>query len=194
VEAVVAVEAIAGVVIEKVSRRSYYDYVREHIFAPAGMLSTDSQPEEVSVPGRAVGYMQDAPDAGWQPSTKTLPYRGTSAGGGYSTVEDLHRFATALQANLRLDPKHTDLLVTPKPFPGSDHQYGYGFSTEDDAGLRCFGHGGGAPGMNGALSICPKEGYVIVVLANLDPPAASRARDYVSSRLPLGATPIAPIR
>jgi D-alanyl-D-alanine carboxypeptidase len=84
-----------------------------------------------------------------------------------------------------LDAKHTELLVTPKPFPGSKQQYGYGFATEDAGGLRCFGHGGGAPGMNGELSICPKEGYVIAVLANLDPPAASRAKQYVSNRLPL---------
>ena len=101
---------LLGAVIEKVSRRSYYDYVREHIFAPAGMVSTDSEPEEASVPGRAVGYMKDAPGADWRPSTETLPYRGTSAGGGYSTVEDLNRFATALQANLLLDAKHTELL------------------------------------------------------------------------------------
>ena len=40
--------------------------------------------------------------------------------------------------------------------------------------------------MNGELRIYPKEGYVIAVLANLDPPAASRAKNYVSSRLPLG--------
>jgi len=50
--------------------------------------------------------------------------------------------------------------------------------------IHCFGHGGGAPGMNGDLEICPGPGYVIAVLANLDPPAASRVSDFVLNRLP----------
>ena len=43
-------------------------------------------------------------------------------------------------------------------------------------GTRCFGHGGGAPGMNGELKICPAPGYVVAVLSNLDPPARLELR------------------
>jgi D-alanyl-D-alanine carboxypeptidase len=50
--------------------------------------------------------------------------------------------------------------------------------------VRHFGHGGGAPGMNGDLQIFPQSGYVIVVLSNLDPPAASRISDFIVNRLP----------
>jgi len=39
--------------------------------------------------------------------------------------------------------------------------------------------------MNGDLKICPAPGYVIAVLANLDPPAAQRVSDFVATRLPL---------
>ena len=35
---------LLGVVVEKVSGQSYYDYVRDHIFKPAGMRSADSFP------------------------------------------------------------------------------------------------------------------------------------------------------
>ena len=46
------------------SGESYYDYVREHIFAPAGMTSTDSQPES-EVPNRSIGYTRlPAPGCG----------------------------------------------------------------------------------------------------------------------------------
>jgi len=38
--------------------------------------------------------------------------------------------------------------------------------------------------MNGDLEICPVPGYVIAVLANMDPPAAGRASDFITSRLP----------
>lgn len=50
--------------------------------------------------------------------------------------------------------------------------------------MRHHGHGGGAPGMNGDLQIFSLIGYVIVVLSNLDTPAASRISDFIVNRLP----------
>jgi D-alanyl-D-alanine carboxypeptidase len=176
---------LLGVVIEKVSGQTYYDYVREHIFKPAGMLSTDSLPENETVAGRSVGYTKEPPAAVWVPNTGTLPYRGTSAGGGYSTVEDLLRFANALENHKLLDADHTTLLTTGKVDTPRGAKYAYGFMEIDEAGLHCFGHGGGAPGMNGDLKICPPSGYVIAVLSNLDPPSGERPANYIADRLPL---------
>src|SRR5262249_6446717 len=113
---------LLGVVVQKVSGQSYYDYVAEHIFKPAGMTSTASLAEDQNVPNRSIGYThfggprseQKPGGETWKPNTETLPYRGTSAGGGYSTVEDLSRFASALQNHKLLDAKHTDLLTTGK--------------------------------------------------------------------------------
>jgi D-alanyl-D-alanine carboxypeptidase len=51
-------------------------------------------------------------------------------------------------------------------------------------GVRWFGHGGGAPGMNGDLKIYTQSGYVIAVLANMDPPAAGRVSEFINARLP----------
>ena len=172
---------LLGVLIEKVSGQSYYDYVRDHIFKPAGMTATASEPEEQMVPDRSVGYMRGGGD--WQPNTDTLPYRGTSAGGGYSTVEDLLRFATALQTHKLLNAKYTEDMTTGKVDAGRG-KYAYGFQDSVINGTRCFGHGGGAPGMNGILQICPASGYVIAVLSNMDPPAASRVTDFITNRLP----------
>lgn len=175
---------LLGAVVEKVSGQSYYDYVREHIYAPAGMTSTGSQPEDVAVPNRSIGYMS-APSGGLQPNTATLPYRGTSAGGGYSTVGDLLRFANALENHTLLNAQYTEMMTTGKVAMGPDMKYGFGFGDRTVNGVRCFGHNGGAPGMNGDLEICPSDGYVIAVLSNLDPPAASRVADFVTNRLPL---------
>ncbi|MBI1791268.1 MAG: beta-lactamase family protein, partial [Acidobacteria bacterium] len=82
---------LLGYVVERVSGKSYYEYVRENIFQPAGMASTDSAPETENVHRRASGYMKEG--GVWKSNGGTLPWRGTSAGGGYSTVRDLLSFA-----------------------------------------------------------------------------------------------------
>lgn len=172
---------LLGVLVEKVSGQSYYDYVREHIFKPAGMTRTESLPEETKVEGRSTGYMNK--EGKWTPNTDTLPVRGTSAGGGYSTVGDLVAFGNALMQHKLLNAEYTDLLTTGK-VQGGPGKYAYGFSDTRAEGVRWIGHGGGAPGMNGELKINPESGYIIAVLANLDPPAASRVADFAASRLP----------
>lgn len=66
---------LAGVLIEKASGMSYYDYVREKVFKPAAMTMTDSLPEEEPVNKRSIGYMRRK--SNWVPNTDTLPWRGT---------------------------------------------------------------------------------------------------------------------
>ena len=114
-----------------------------------------------------------------------LPYRGTSAGGGYSTVGDLLRFAVALRSHKLLDAHYTELLTTGKvvtPRPGIKYAFGFEDETTPD-GVRLYGHGGGSPGMNGRLSIFRSSGYVVAVLANLDPPAADAIAQFIDQRL-----------
>jgi CubicO group peptidase (beta-lactamase class C family) len=177
---------LLGAVIEAVTGQSYYDYVHEHIYEPVGMTGTGSLPEVKEVPDRAVGYMDPTGGTDWQPNTETLPYRGTSAGGGYSTVGDFARFADALLNRELLSPDSTELLITGKEEIGPGFRYAYGFGDDRDAeGNGWVGHGGGAPGMNGDLRVYPASGYVVVVLANLDPPVAQRVADYLDARLPL---------
>jgi CubicO group peptidase (beta-lactamase class C family) len=166
---------LLGVVIERVTGQSYYDYVQQHIYAPAGMTRSGSLPDNQAVPDRAIGYTKPSATTAWVPNTDTLPYRGTSVGGGYSTVEDLARFARALLSHKLLGPDATKLLITGKVKARPDARYGYGFEDARNAdGNGWVGHSGGAPGENGDLRINPKSGYVVAVLANLDPPAAQR--------------------
>jgi D-alanyl-D-alanine carboxypeptidase len=167
---------LLGALIEAVSGASYYDHVRDSVFDRAGMTSTDSLPESEDVPNRAVGYMGSG-DA-WVPNTDTLPWRGTAAGGGYSTVGDLMRFAQAL-GSVTLISKATLADATRQ----QQDEYGYGFTVGQEP-VPNYGHGGGAPGMNGDLRVFPKLGYVVVILSNLDPPAASSLADFFTRRMP----------
>ncbi len=175
---------LLGVVIERVSGKSYYDYVAEHIYGPAGMTRSGSEPESAAVPDRSIGYMRAEGGGGWTPNTDTLPYRGTSAGGGYSSVGDLMKFADALSGHRLLNAEYTESLMTGKVETGGGGRYAYGFQDGRKDGVGAVGHGGGAPGMNGDLKIYPKSGYVVAVLSNLDPPAAQQISAFLDSRLP----------
>lgn len=175
---------LAGVIVERVSGQSYYDYVEKHIFKRAGMTRTGSQPEDQEVPGRAIGYMRSRDGGGLTPNTEVLPYRGTAAGGGYSTVGDLVKFAEALLSHKLLNARYTDLLMLGKVDAGEGRRYAYGFEDERKDGAGPVGHGGSAPGMTGDLRIYPKSGYVVAVLCNIDAPAARLVSSFLDLRLP----------
>jgi D-alanyl-D-alanine carboxypeptidase len=167
---------LLGRIIELVSHEPYETYVREHVFAPAGMLHTDSRPESDHVPDRAIGYLHGP--SGLIPNTPTMPWSGTSAGGGYSTVGDLLLFAEALQAGKLIDSALLKLAITGEAV---HPDYGMGFYVLRGGG---YGHGGGAPGINGELHILPQDDYVLIALANRDPRMASDTVDFIASILP----------
>lgn len=169
---------LLGAILEKVTGTSYYDHVHARIFQPAGMTATDSLPETEKVPNRSRGYMRR--DAAWTPNTETLPWRGTAAGGGYSTVGDLFRFARALESGKLISKK-----MLAEATREQHSRYGFGFGVEGEGATRSYGHDGGAPGMNGDLQVFPELGYVLVSLSNLDPPAASRVVQYFALRMPV---------
>lgn len=178
---------LLGRVIEVVSKQSYYDYTRVNIFESLGMTATGNEPEGSNVPKLSTGQTHMGPRPGppgpLRPNTETLPYRGTAAGGGYSTVGDLLKFTNGLTSNRLLDATHTALLLKPRiatARPNNEQALGFSVRTWPD-GKVSVGHGGGAPGMNGELIYFPKSGYLVIVLANQDPPAATGLAEFIVS-------------
>jgi CubicO group peptidase (beta-lactamase class C family) len=103
-------------------------------------------------------------------------------------VGDLFRFAEAL-SNGKLIKPELFAQMTSKQAGGEQmpagEGYGFGMGVSEEPQGKRFGHGGGAPGMNGELRVYPRTDTVVVVLANLDPPAASRLADYFDERMPI---------
>lgn len=178
---------LLGAIVEAVTGQSYYDYVQEHIYAPAGMRATASLPEAVEVPGRSIGYTAQIPgsNGALQPNTDTLPCRGTSAGGGYSTVGDLIRFSEALRMGKLVSPQLLEEATRAQMATGPGAGYGYGFGSSQVNGTRAFGHNGGAPGMSAELMVFPELGYEIAVAANMDSQLVTRLTAYLGARLPV---------
>ncbi len=134
---------LLGAIIEKVSGQSYYDYIREHVYQPAGMTSSDSYWKTEKIPNQAIGYTRVGTSQ-LHPNYDSLPMRGSPAGGGYSTVTDLLSFANALLNHKLLSENYLRLVTTGKAAaPGG--KYAYGFEDQSEGGVRWFGHGGGAP-------------------------------------------------
>jgi CubicO group peptidase (beta-lactamase class C family) len=134
--------------------------VRRHVYALAGMTRTAAWAVDSLPPNTALGYTTrgEGQDAvPLHPDTDLLAGRGSSAGGGYSTAADLVRFVQALREG---------------KVPGGP--------------LAGIGAAGGAPGINAIVEGDLPGGYDLVVMANLDPPAAERVARMV--REWLGAT------
>lgn len=81
---------VLGLIIERITGQSYYDYVRDHV-----TFFDDTNPSNRATPITKRGDSQ-------------LPGRGSSAGGGYATAADLLRFAKALREDKLLPKKWTD--------------------------------------------------------------------------------------
>jgi D-alanyl-D-alanine carboxypeptidase len=171
---------LLGRIIEVVSGEDYYSYVRNHIFRPAGMNDTGSLPETDRVPARSRGYTRR--EDRLADNADSLPWRGSAAGGGYTTAGDLIRFGTALRSGRLLARALVDQATSPQR---PDGWYGFGFWIGGQGPTRNWGHGGGAPGMNAAFRVFPELDAIVVALANLDPLAADNQADFYANRMAL---------
>lgn len=173
---------LLGMVIEKVSGQSYDDYVQQHIYAKAGMTQSGNFDIDGVTPNIAMGYFYSQPLQSMQANWFIHAIKGTSAGGGYSTVDDLYKFATALTQYKLLPKALTEAAYSAKPELHAAN-YGYGFSVRANQHGRVVGHGGAFIGISSALRIYLDQGLTLVVLANQDfasDPVIAKAESLLS--------------
>ena len=160
---------VLGALVEAVSGRDFYAFVKEEVFARAGMTRSGYYRFDDVVENRATGYLgpDEAGGAGWRTNLSLQGLRGTPAGGGYSTVDELLSFASALSARRLLRQETVDELLKPRvkaPFGG---HYGLGFEVDQaPGGGIVFGHAGGFPGVGAFLRVYARSGFTLVVLSN----------------------------
>lgn len=159
---------LLGAIIEKVTGQSYFDYVRENIFKPAGMVNTDSYEMDSPTPNLAIGYFKDfrGESPVWKNNIFEHVVKGGPAGGGFSTAEDLFRFDIALRDNKLISVASRELLMTAKPeLKSPDYGYGFGIGRSEKLG-RTAGHSGGFSGISSVLRMYLDSGSAVVVLTN----------------------------
>ncbi len=160
---------LLGVVIEEAAGVNYFDYIRENIYAPAGMENTDCYDMDCPVENLAIGYWPSTECAsGWKNNLYEHVIRGGPAGGGFSTVRDLYRFARALQTGRLVAPETVEMMWTEQFDPDRHYGYGFGFSLRPGPHGRIVGHGGGFTGVNANLDMFLEQGYIVAVMSNYD--------------------------
>jgi CubicO group peptidase (beta-lactamase class C family) len=159
---------LLGAIVERASGRDYYDYIREHIYRPAGMTESDSYELDTDPPNLATGYM-DAPKGERRSNIFMLPVKGLPFGMGYATALDLVRFQQALTRYVLLDPAALARVWTGvQRYTEPNSEYGFGFIVSPYNGTRIIGHGGGWLGITNKFDMYPDLEYTVVILSNID--------------------------
>ncbi|MCL6266334.1 serine hydrolase domain-containing protein [Flagellimonas myxillae] len=163
---------LLGVLVQRVIGQNYYDYVRENVYHKAGMKDTDAFERDMEVPNRAHGYSKYKNGEPMGPGTdekKNKPFiynvndrspvKGTAAGGGYSTLDDLRKFVKALTSNQLLSKASTDMVIN--------------HFREAKTRNAVYAVRGGSYGINSTVFFDTDTQHLVIVMCNYDPPTAS---------------------
>ena len=180
---------LLGMLIERVTGRSYADDIRERFAKPLGLTSTLYCETQPIIRRRAQGY-QVGPDkklVNAAPLSMRQPF---AAGALCSTVGDLVAWQRALAAGRVVTPASYTAMTTPEG-AAAGSRYGFGLGRDTLAGRTSVEHGGGINGFNSMLIYYPSDTLSIAVLGNTNGPWVNRVADNIA-RAALGAPLTAP--
>jgi CubicO group peptidase (beta-lactamase class C family) len=149
--------ALLAVIIERVSKQSYPEFLRKNIFAPLGMTASLAYDPKVAIAHRALGYPND--------QNRTTAVLGD--GGIYSSTRDLVHWIDALDHATLVAPKTlaeatSAHVVTPE----RGISYGFGWKIQDHRGEKLVFHTGTTSGFKNALVWVPAKKLAVIVLTN----------------------------
>ncbi|MGZ5487806.1 MAG: serine hydrolase [Candidatus Aminicenantales bacterium] len=156
---------LLGAIIEKVSGKTYEEFVTEKIFKPLSMKDSTYGSTERIIPRRIPGYQ--AGKSGFVNApylSMTQPY---AAGSLLSTVDDLALWSDAVFAGKLVRKEWLDKAFTPYTLAnGESTGYGYGWLVGDFSGHRSIEHGGGINGFSTYEMTLPEDRIFVAILTN----------------------------
>ena len=170
---------VLGLLVERVSGRSFGDFLADEIFEPLGMdTAVVREGPDVAIPGRAVGYRESA--EGWLEDDAHWGNGLMGAGGVYASLEDLQRWDEALNQGELVSEAAYDEIFTPAVLnDGRESPYGFGWNLEDLDGRAAIHHTGSWVGFRTAIAHYPDDDVTIIVLSNATAPA-EELRDAIA--------------
>lgn len=159
---------VLGRVIEIVSRRSYQAYVREQLFAPAGMSHSDFVSNESKLSDFATGYWRGPDQKGrTRPAPPILESWAGGAGAIVSTVGDVAAWDTALARGKIVTRDDYVLMSTPfRLSNGGSTAYGMGLGIDELDGHERVWHNGETNGAVAMNATYPRDDVAIIVVEN----------------------------
>ena len=163
--------------VEGASKQKFLDYVREHIFRPAGMKQTRDDSLRDIIPHRSRGYVK-LPGGELQNASVFDASNKIPGGGLCSTARDMAHFAIGLQSGVLLKPatfkQMCGLQKTNDGQPAGDvtkqGQFvgqGLGWLVMEGERRHEVRHGGSQSGVKTILYLAPRDKLAVVLLANL---------------------------
>jgi len=151
---------LLGYIIEQVTGKSYETVAREFLLKPAGMTHSGFDFARLKSANKSVGYyvsgnngLQKAPI-----SDSTISW---SAGGLYSTAEDMYKWHKSLQQYKFVNKNWQEKAYTP-----FKSKYGFGWFVDSLDKLRVLGHSGGIPGFESYIMRVEEQDLCIILITN----------------------------
>ncbi|HLV86767.1 MAG TPA: serine hydrolase domain-containing protein [Candidatus Sulfotelmatobacter sp.] len=173
--------AVLAMIVEKVSGKSFGEFLHERIFAPLKMDHTLAYEKgKNEVPNRAFGHTRK--DTGWVETDQSPTSAVLGDGGIYSSVDDLAKWDRALREHTLLSEAEMKPALTPvdptggraRDPNGATVDYGFGWFLDPYRGHKHMWHGGGTMGFRTVIQRFPDDGLTVIILANrvdVDPAA-----------------------
>jgi CubicO group peptidase (beta-lactamase class C family) len=174
---------LLGIIVGKVSGKSFPDFLHERVFAPLKMDHTLAYVKGMNeVPNRAYGHSREGD--GWAETDQSATSATLGDGGVYSNLEDLARWDSALAHHTLLPESEMREALTPvKLADGSLPQwssdsadtnpqadklvsYGFGWFLNPYHGEKRMWHYGESIGFRTAIDRFANGGLTVVILSN----------------------------
>jgi CubicO group peptidase (beta-lactamase class C family) len=165
--------AVLAMIVEKVSGRSFGQFLQERIFAPLKMKNTLAYEKgKNDVPHRAYGHTKS--DGVWRETDQSPTSAVLGDGGIYSSLDDLAKWDRALRYHTLLSEAEMRPALTPvEPTSGPAKipdrpavSYGFGWFLDPYRGHKRMSHDGETIGFRTTIQRFPDDKMTIIILAN----------------------------
>jgi CubicO group peptidase (beta-lactamase class C family) len=157
-------------VVERVSGRSFEDFLRERIFAPLRMHDTESLTSDLEIrPGMAMQYQAQPASVGGGLRRGIYPSELRGSGSLVSTVDDMLRWLAHLRSPSKLvgsPDSWSRMIERPTLSTGVRLPYALGLIRHDYRGVEVIQHSGAVLGATTQMITVPAHGLDIVILVN----------------------------
>jgi len=165
--------AVLAMVVEKVSRKAFGQFLQERIFGPLKMQNTIAYERgKNEVPHRAYGHTRK--EAGWRETDQSPTSAVLGDGGIYSSLDDLAKWDEALRHHNLLSEVEMRPALTPAKLPAGGGagfrdkraEYGFGWFLDSYKGHARMWHFGETVGFRTAMQRFVDDKLTIIVLCN----------------------------